>query len=235
MLSTALNLLFPPRCLTCEEAVSAHGTLCAQCWSGITFLSGPCCGACGLPFDFDMGEGALCAECLHRRPVFSRARAALRYDDASRRLIMELKYQDETQLARIFGPWMASAGRDMAAACDIIVPVPLHYWRFVKRRYNQAALLAQALAKPAGLPVLPDALLRTRATPQQAGLSKRERERNMRGAFRVNPRYAERLRGKSVLLIDDVFTTGATLSACTRSLLAAQAASVSVLTLARRL
>lgn len=235
LMPTLLNLLFPPRCLTCEEGVPRHGTLCAQCWSAVGFIAEPLCATCGLPLEFalDGGEGE-CAECAHKRPRFSRARAVMRYDDASSRLIMALKYHDDTRLAAVFAPWLASAGRELLQSADLLVPVPLHYWRFVKRRYNQAALLARTVAKHTGKPCLPDALRRTRPTASQTGLSKREREANMRGAFAVNPRHAEALKGRSILLIDDVYTTGATLNACTRALMGAGAAGVSALTLARR-
>lgn len=180
-----------------------------------------------------MGEGALCGECLHEHPDYSRARAAFKYDEHSKSLVLRLKYHDQLQLAPVYGAWLAKAGKDLAAASDIIVPVPLHYWRFVWRRYNQSALLAQALAKNTGLAMLPDALIRTRRTPPQAGLTRTQRYDNVKGAFAANPRYVGRIKGKTVLLIDDVMTTGATLEQCTKALLKAGARSVNALTLAR--
>jgi len=189
---------------------------------------------CGMPFDFALEAGNLCAACLRARPPFSRARAAMRYDEHSSRLIFRLKYQDDTRLAAVFAPWLAGAGRELLQSADALVPVPLHYWRFLGRRYNQAALLARALSRHTGLPLLPDALERVRATAQQTGLSARQRAKNVRGAFRAHPRRAHHIQGKSLVLLDDVFTTGATLRACTRALLAAGAAGVSVLTLAKR-
>lgn len=228
-----LNLLFPPQCLSCDALVGAHGTLCMDCWRGVHFIAPPCCACCGLPFEFDIGEGAMCGECLREAPPFARARAALRYDDHSRALITKFKYADQTLLAPIYGKWLASAGRELIAASDVIVPVPLYYWRFVGRRYNQAALIAQALARHSSLPVLPDALLRTRHTQPQAGLTRAQRLDNVKGAFEANPRRAGDIHGKGVLLIDDVMTTGATIRQCARALTAAGAASVNVLTLAR--
>lgn len=159
----------------------------------------------------------------------------MEYNDFSRRLIIELKYQDETRLAAVFGPWLAAAGRELTETADLIVPVPLHYWRFVKRRYNQAALLAKALARHSSCAAMPDALIRVRGTSPQTGLRNRERERNVRGAFRVHPRHADSIRGKTVVLVDDVYTTGATLRACAKALLLSGAASVRAVTLARRL
>ncbi|MDX2112917.1 MAG: ComF family protein [Alphaproteobacteria bacterium] len=166
-------------------------------------------------------------------PPFSRARACVRYDEHSKRLVLLLKYHDQAYLARIFGSWLAKAGGELIRASDMIIPVPLHYWRFVSRRYNQSALLAAALAKTCGLPHLPDGLTRTRKTLPQTGLSRSQRENNVRGAFAANPKHLATLKGKSVLLMDDVFTTGATIEACTKALLKAGSSTVNVLTLAR--
>lgn len=233
MPNTLLNLLFPPQCLGCDTLVPTHGTLCLECWKGVHFITEPFCACCGLPFEYTLGDGALCGECLQKRPPYSRARAAFRYDDASKSLVLKLKYHDQTYLAPLFAGWLAKAGADLIAVSDAIVPVPLHYWRFVSRRYNQSALLAAALSKTTGLPWLPDTLKRTRATAQQTGLTRRQREDNIRGAFDVPIKRRAPIQHKSVLLIDDVFTTGATLEACTKTLLGAGASNVNVLTLAR--
>lgn len=200
----------------------------------MSFISEPFCRVCGLPFEYEVGVEALCGDCLHRMPAFSRARAVFRYDPASRRLVFRLKYHDQTALAATLGPWLASAGQELLSACDVTLPVPLHYRRYLWRRYNQAALLARIIADAAGKPCLPDALIRTRATAQQTGLSRKEREMNVRDAFAINPRHAERLKNARVLLVDDVFTTGATLNACADTLLESGAGTVAVLTLARR-
>lgn len=210
-----------------------NGTLCQPCWQQVAFITDPMCSCCGLPFDYKMGEDVQCGECMRERPEYSRARAAFKYDEHSKSLVLKLKYHDQLQLAPIYGAWLAKAGKELVSASDVIVPVPLHYWRFVGRRYNQSAMLAQALAKNTGLTMLPDALVRTRRTPPQAGLTRAQRLDNVKGAFTVHARFAERIKGKTVLLIDDVMTTGATLNQCTKALLKAGAQSVNVLTLAR--
>lgn len=233
-LNALLNLLFPPQCLACDALVGAQGALCEECWKQIHFIADPFCACCGMPFPYDYGGGSLCAECLREHPPFTRARSVLAYNEASRKLALRLKFQDETSFAVTYGKWLAGAGRELVESSDVIVPVPLHYWRFVKRRYNQAALLAQALQKQCALPLVVDGLMRVKATKQQTGLSRKERQRNLRGAFRVHPKHAGRLKGQTVLLVDDVYTTGATLSACAKALVKNGAASVQVLTLARR-
>lgn len=228
-----LDVILPPHCLKCGTGVDEPGSLCATCWSEVAFLGPPACAACGLPFEFAVGSGALCASCVRHRPVYQRARAALVYDDASRDMILGFKHADRTEAAPAFGRWMARAGRDLVAEADLIAPVPLHWRRFWRRRYNQSALLAGAVGRETGLPVVPDLLVRKRATPSQGGLGAKARARNVQGAFAVNPRRLGRARGAKVLLIDDVYTTGATVEACARVLLRAGAAAVDVLTLAR--
>ena len=234
MLSPLIDLIFPPQCLSCNAVVPAHGTLCLACWGQVKFIADPLCACCGLPFDFALGDGALCGDCLRERPPYSRARAVFRYDEASRQLVTKLKYADQTQLAAVYGGWLAKFGRELVAVSDVIVPVPMAYWRFVGRRYNQAALLALALAKQSKLPLLPDGLKRIRATQPQPGLTRRQRQDNVRGAFAVSPRTTLKIKGKSALLVDDVMTTSATTSECAKTLLKAGAMSVNVLTLARK-
>lgn len=233
MLPNLLNLLFPPQCLNCDVRVPEHGTLCLPCWQQVQFISDPMCACCGLPFDYDIGSHALCADCLHTLPPYAHARSAFRYDEHSRRLITSFKYADQTHLANIYGAWLANAGGELLAQTDVIVPVPLHYWRFVQRRFNQSALLAHALTRKTGIKNLPDALRRSRSTVPQTGLTRKQRESNVKGAFIINPRYADMIKGKNILLIDDVMTTGSTIKQCTKSLLKAGAMQVNVLTLAR--
>lgn len=236
-----LDLVLPPRCLGCGALVERQGALCAACWAGVTFVAEPLCRHCGLPFAFDpdsgqrasAGEDYACGACLAEPPPFARARAVMRYDDASRPLLLGFKHGDRTEAAPPFAEWMARSGAALLGEAELVAPVPLHWRRLLARRYNQAALLAQPLAGRAGIAAVPDLLLRRRATPSQGRLSRAERQRNVAGAFAVNPRRADLLRGKRLLLIDDVMTTGATVSACARAALRAGAAAVDVLVLAR--
>jgi ComF family protein len=231
--TTALDVLLPPRCLMCGVMVEVDGLLCPACWSGLSFIAPPLCESCGLPFAFEVAARTRCAGCLADAPPFARARAVMVYDDASKRLILGFKHADRTEAAPTFGRWLARAGAALAAEADLIVPVPLHRWRLLLRRYNQAGLLAQALGRTVARPVVPDALVRRRRTPSQGGLGRTGRRRNVAGAFAVRASRARLVEGRRVLLVDDVHTTGATLGECARVLRRAGAAAVDVLTLAR--
>ncbi|HTZ37113.1 MAG TPA: ComF family protein [Stellaceae bacterium] len=225
--------VLPPRCLACGVLVDEVDALCGRCWAAVDFFAPPWCAVCGAPFAFPMGEGAVCGECARRRPSWDRARAVLRYHRDSRRLVLMLKHGDQTHLAGAFGRWMHRSGAELLAGADLLVPVPLHWTRLIRRRFNQAGLLAHAIRAAGGPPVAADWLLRRRRTPSQGRLGALARARNVRGAFAV--RRGRDLRGKRVVLIDDVMTTGATAEECARVLRQAGAAWVGVLVLARAL
>jgi ComF family protein len=230
----ALDLLYPPLCLVCRAPVREARGLCAACWKGLTFLEPPLCGCCGLPFEYDPGADSLCAACLSDAPAFDAARAAVAYDDAAKGAILALKRADRLEFAQLFSLWLKRAGQALLDEADVIAPVPLHWRRLWLRRYNQSAVIAQRLARLCGKPFEPQALLRTRPTPSQGEMvSVKARRRNMQGAFKVNPKRIAALQGRTVLLIDDVLTTGATIEACARALKRAKAEKVLVLTVAR--
>lgn len=233
-LGGVLDLLLPPRCLGCRTAVETQGRLCATCWSALVFLTPPQCRICGYPLPHVLPDAPLCPACVAEPPAFDRARAALRYDEGARGLILAFKHADRTDITPAFGRWLMRAGEELFADTDLLVPVPLHRWRLLRRGYNQAADLANAVARQAGLPVLPDLVQRIRATRSQQGLSGRARRDNLGpGAFRVHPWHRRRVAGRRLVLIDDVLTTGATVAACARVLRRAGAERVDVLTLAR--
>jgi ComF family protein len=225
-----LDAALPPHCLTCDTPVSEQGTQCPDCYARLNFITEPYCARCGLPLPY---LDAVCTACEHAPPIFETARAPLLYDDGARGLILPFKHADRTDLALPMAGHMARVGASLLAHADILVPVPLHWRRLFKRRYNQSALLARRLGARAAKPVIPDALRRIRATVPLAGLSAFERRLAVEGMFIVAPGYMLRLQGKRILLIDDVMTSGATANACTRALLAAGAAAVDVLAVAR--
>lgn len=183
--------------------------------------------------ELDVGAGQDCAACIAKPPPWDRARAALVYDDVSRRPVLALKRGGRRDGLSMLTGWMAAAGRDMLDSADALVPVPLHYTRLAKRGYNQAGWLAAALSRQANVPVCVDALKRVKATPSQGGLSASARKRNVAGAFEVRSRRSSRIAGKRIILVDDVLTTGATLSGCARALKKGGAVRVDVLVLAR--
>ena len=227
-----LDLLLPPLCLGCRAPVAAVGGLCASCWGAIHFLAAPLCQRCGHPFAEGHAGALECGACLSAPPPFDRARAAFRYDERSKGLVLSFKHADRPGLAHAFAPWMARAAKDLLADADWLVPVPLHRWRLFHRRYNQAALLAQSLSRQGTARYRPDVLKRLRRTPPQATLSRSERQKNLKGAIAlaVPP---EQVAGRRIVLIDDVFTTGATIGVCANALRQAGAARIDVVTLAR--
>lgn len=231
--SGLLNVVLPPRCLACGDAVAQAGALCSGCWDRIDFIAPPYCAACGLPFEFDPGPDSLCGACLRDRPAYDRARAVMRYDEVSKGLVLRFKHADRTDGAPAFGGWLARAGAELLPDADLLAPVPLHWRRLWQRRYNQAALLCHALGRASGLPVAAELLERRRATPSQGRRNLSERRLNVRGAFGLTSKATALCTGKRVLLVDDVMTTGATVEACAKALLDNGAAAIDVLTLAR--
>jgi ComF family protein len=229
----ALDVVMPPLALDGARfaAPTQSRGLTAAAWGQVRFIEAPVCDACGAPQPYD--AGAPCPACQAHKRRFDHARAAVIYDEASRDLILKLKRADRTDLAGLFAAWLSRAAPDLLAEADAIVPVPLHPIRLVTRRFNQAAEIARPLARRAGLAYWPGVIVRRRNTPSQGGKSGSGRRRNMAAAFQV-PRHAwPKVAGKTILLVDDVLTTGATAEACARVLKAAGAARVDVATVAR--
>ena len=228
----ALDALYPPTCLACRAATSAHGALCPACWRATRLIERPFCDRLGTPFEQDLGDGLLSPQAIADPPVFRRARAVARFEDGpARRLVHRLKYSDRCDLAQPLGKWMARAGADVLAEADAIVPVPLHPLRLWKRRFNQAAALAQAVAAASGKRFEPRWLMRVKPTRSQVGLTREQRAANMQGAFRTSP--GAPLRGLRIVLVDDVLTSGATANAASRALLRGGAADVDLVVFAR--
>ena len=228
-----VDAIFPPRCLTCAEATDAPHGLCPACWRDTHFIAGAACAKCGMPLTGEAGADDLCDGCLRHPPAWDRGRAAIAYAGAGRQAILALKHGDRLDMAGPLAAWMAAAGGPLLAEADLIAPVPLHWRRLLHRRYNQSAELARRLARTSGRPLVVDLLRRARVTKPQERMDREARRANQAGAIAVTPRRAARIAGQGVLLIDDVMTSGATLSACAEACRAAGAARVDVLVLAR--
>ncbi len=227
-----VDALAPSQCLSCGVGLREPASLCVACWARLTHLDDPVCDMLGTPFAYDQGAGALSAAALADPPAWDRSRAAVAFDEASRGLIHALKYNDRQEAGLLMARMMARAGRALLSEADIVLPVPLYRWRLWQRRFNQSAFLAQQLAKASGQPWRGDVLLRQRRTKSQVGLRLAERRKNVKGAFILAPGHLSAVAGKTVLLVDDVRTTGSTAEACSNCLKAAGAAKVHLLTFA---
>jgi ComF family protein len=233
-LQAALQVLYPPQCISCAEPVLTDFGLCGDCWRETPFIAGLVCDRCGIPLPGGVpGETAVCDDCMAIARPWGRGRAALIYRDNGRKLVLALKHGDRLDLARPAADWLVRAAQPILQPDLLVVPVPLHWSRLIRRRYNQAALLSKGLAMRAGLDHCPDALQRLRSTGSQENRTRDGRFANMAGALRVPSRRRALVAGRAVLLVDDVMTSGATFAAGTEALMQAGAASVDVLCLAR--
>ncbi|WP_343227927.1 ComF family protein [Stakelama flava] len=229
-LREAVAFALPPRCPSCGAITEADHRLCAACWSALDFPGEPACARCNLPFEYDRGPGTECAACMAEPPLHDGIHAAVAYGEVSRAIMLKLKYGRRTAHAETAARLIA---RTLPRTADLIVPVPLHTSRIWSRGFNQAALIAQGLARQCDIPFVCDALVRTRRTPVLRGMGPKARHTVLAGAFAVHPRWTERIAGKAILLVDDVYTSGATSDACIRVLKRAGAKNVAIAAFAR--
>jgi len=233
-MQSVLRALYPPQCVSCGGAVESEFGLCGPCWRQTPFIAGHICDLCGCPLPGE-GHGNVdhCDDCMTIARPWARGRAATLYRDNARKFILALKHGDRLDLARPAANWMIQAGADVLLPETVIVPIPSHWTRLFYRRYNQAAVLAKAIAVAARREFLPNLLIRERRTETQDGKGRDARFASLQGAIRPHPKRGKALHGRNVLLIDDVMTSGATFSAATEACHAAGARRVCILTLAR--
>ncbi len=238
ILKTLLNLILPNRCAYCGKIIESEHSICTECFSKLHFISAPYCQICGTPFEtgteLASSSHLICPDCLSKKPITRLHRSCIVYDDFSKKTLLDFKFNDKIFLSKLFAKWLKVAGADIfEKGVDVMVPVPLSFQRILKRKYNQSALLAYDLSKLINVEVLPHTLIKIRHTKPQAALSENLRLTNIKNAYAVkNP---NQIKGKRILLIDDVMTTGSTLNECAKTLLKAGAQSVDTLTIARTL
>lgn len=231
-LRLASDFLFPPACAVCGRLSAGADALCSHCWVDVRFIERPYCEVLGTPFSHDLGDGILSADAIANPPPFDRLRSAVAYSGPARSIVQNLKYRDRLELAKMMAGWMMRAAGEHIREADFILPVPLHRTRFLRRQFNQSAELARALSVVSGTPMAVGELQRIKRTSQQVGLGEKQREDNVRGAFAVSDEGKMRFAGRKLVLIDDVYTTGATVSACARALRKAKPQDISVVTFA---
>ena len=235
ILTGIADLIFPPRCVTCDDLLERHDSLpfCPSCLDGIRFIRSPLCPRCGVHFPVTEGEDHLCGDCLTAERPYTVARSVGRYEETLLTAIHRFKYRGRTGIGEILGGIMADFAGEIwdMKVFERIVPVPLHRRRLRERGFNQSMILARELSKRFDIPLDFTSLRREVFTPPQVGLGREARSANVHGAFAV--RHPERIAGRRILLVDDVYTTGSTLAECARVLLRAKAEAVAVLTLAR--
>ena len=232
-----INFILPPRCLLCGKVLDEDKGLCDDCISQIEFLNQAICCRCGHPL-LDVSEKSsdklICGNCLKSKNhiPFRMLRSAYVYDDFSKKLILDLKFYDKTDLAPLLAKMMYVAGKDIFASnIDLIIPVPLHYTRLIRRRYNQSALLAKELGKLTNIKVDYKTFIKRRKTKPQVDCSGKERLTNVKNSFYVKD--FDKIKGKRILLVDDVLTTGSTLNECAKAIKQAKPKSIDGLTVSR--
>jgi len=234
MFKYLLSLLFPTKCLICESNTPDAG-ICGECWAKLSFITKPYCASCSFPFAYENEQDMLCGNCIKDAPNYDKAISIMKYDEYCKKLIHKFKYQDQLHVLNYLTKFMINMGKELIRESDFICPVPMHKNKLLKRGYNQAALLAMNISKQCKINYLPDLIVKHKNIQAQAGLLKHQRVKNIKNSFQLNMKYQKKIEGKRILLIDDVITTGATITECCRMIRVAKPSKIFVLTLAKRL
>jgi ComF family protein len=235
IVSYLLDLLFPPKCIICSS-YDTYSHVCNKCWSKLSFISSPCCKICSFPFEFEDEQEVICGHCIADVPLYNKSISLFRYDEYSKKLIQQFKYKDQLHILNYLVNLLANVGKELIEQADIIIPVAMYKYKLLKRGYNQSALLAMKIASMYNnLDYIPEMLVKRKNTISQSGLNRKQRSKNIRSSFALNPELQNRVKGKRILLIDDVITTGATINECCKVLCSADPSKIFVLTLAKRI
>ena len=229
-----INLILPARGLNCGKIINDDSALCVDCVKNINFITSPYCKKCGRPLEHNVCEDLFCSDCLRneKQSYFKLNRSAVIYDEFSKKIILDFKFASHIENKKLLANWLYLAGTDIwQKNCDVIIPVPMHFTRFFRRRYNQSAIVAKELSKLCKIDVAFDILKKEKYTKPQIACSQKQRLKNLKGAFNV--KYPDKIKGKRIVLIDDVYTTGSTLRECAKVLIKAGAKSVDTLTIAK--
>ncbi len=233
-LKFVIDFIFPPQCYVCKKILEGEDGLCFECLSKINFITKPRCEICSFPFEFNLSNTnnhLICPKCLNKPPKFDKSISVVHYDEISKKIILPFKHGDKTNFAKFIAKLMYMSGKDLINEADVIIPVPIHFLRMLKRKYNQTSFISKIIGKKSKKQVLYSTLIRKVATKSQGHLSAKARKLNVLGAFKVkNP---NKIKGKKIILIDDVFTSGATVNECAKILKRNGARKVFVLTFAR--
>ncbi len=234
-LSKIINFIYPPQCFLCKKILYNEDGICFDCLSKFDFVSEPRCDRCGYPFEFATktkhNKKLLCPNCIKALPKFNKCISSVKYNDASKKILLPFKHGDKTGYAKFIAKIMSSTGTQLLEKSDFIIPVPIHISRMMKRKYNQSSLIVSFISKHSNKPALYNTLIRSKATQSQGHLSPRQRKQNVANVFIVN--NPSQIIGKNIILIDDVFTSGATVNECAKALKKAGAKDINVLTFAR--
>ena len=230
LINSALDIIFPIRCSLCENNIEADG-LCQECWKKINWISDPRCSICGTPFDILVGN--MCVTCVQRKPHFDEAISVCEYDDFSKDIIIKFKHHDSTHLTKYIAALMYAASKNIVDDAHVIIPVPIHISKRIKRKYNQSELIAMEIARASGAAYEPRALKKHKKTLSQEDLPAKQRKTNVKGSFALDGKYEDAIKDKKIILVDDVFTTGSTVNECSKILKRGRAKKVTVITFAK--
>ncbi|QEK38928.1 ComF family protein [Candidatus Nesciobacter abundans] len=231
-LKSIVDIINPKYCYSCSNEVQEDG-LCNSCWKEITFIHNPSCIRCSNPFPHEISEFALCASCINKEFNLDKIKSAMKYDSFSKKIIMLYKNHNATYMAKFFAKILVSCGKPLLDRTDIIVTVPIHFWKMVWRGYNQTSLIAKHVSDISNKTFLKTGILKTKFTQSQSNYNQLQRQKNIKDTFEVNGIHKQEIKGKNILIIDDMITTGATMEECARILKLSGAKKIFGLTIAK--